>query len=146
MQDLAPALTFGPFCLPADLDLLYRGEEVLPLEPRAVQVLRYLVQNTGRVVGKNELLDQVWAGRFVTEGVLKRAICQIRRTLESQLDGAATITTYHRRGYRLNRHSLGAIAATACADVTTGTTSKSTRSLHWAVQRSSSSRSSHSIS
>lgn len=138
MNSSAPALAFGPFCLPADLDLLYCGDEILPLEPRAIQVLRYLVQNSGRVVGKNELLDRVWAGRFVTEGVLKRAICQIRRILEAH-PHAAAITTYHRRGYRLTAapaaadHSRGATASTACADVMTGITSKSTRSLQLAI-------------
>lgn len=89
-------LSFGPFRLPERVDLLYRGDQVVELEPRAVQVLRCLARQAGRVVGKGELLDQVWSGRFVTEGVLKRAVSQVRRALGE----GSWIATHHRRGYR----------------------------------------------
>lgn len=95
--------TFGPFHLPADLEILYRTDRIdriVPLEPRAVQVLRHLVRNAGRVVGKEELLDHVWPNLFVTEGVLKKAVSQIRRALGEGPDGKDYIATHHRRGYR----------------------------------------------
>ena len=95
-----PALYFDSFHLPGDVDLLYNGEEVVPLEPRAVQVLRYLAQNHERVVPKEELLDTIWPDVFTTDGVLKRAISQVRRALGDDADESRFVETYHRRGYR----------------------------------------------
>jgi DNA-binding winged helix-turn-helix (wHTH) protein len=95
-----PALYFDSFHLPQDVDLLYNGEEVVPLEPRAVQVLRYLAQNHERVVSKEELLETIWPDVFTTDGVLKRAVSQVRRALGDDADEARFIETYHRRGYR----------------------------------------------
>ena len=95
-----PALYFESFHLPQDVDLLYSGEEVVPLEPRAVQVLRYLVLHHDRVVSKEELLEAVWPDVFTTDGVLKRAVSQVRRALGDDADESRFIETYHRRGYR----------------------------------------------
>jgi DNA-binding winged helix-turn-helix (wHTH) protein len=99
----APAkeiLIFAPFHLPPDVDLLYRDEAVVPLEPRAVRVLRYLVENSERVVSKDELLEAVWPDVFTTDGVLKKAVSQVRRALCDEVKSAQFIETYHRRGYR----------------------------------------------
>lgn len=99
-EGVKPALYFDSFHLPPDVDLLYSGEEVVPLEPRAVQVLRYLAQNHERVISKEELLEAIWPDVFTTDGVLKRAISQVRRALGDDADEARFIETYHRRGYR----------------------------------------------
>ncbi|HYC90848.1 MAG TPA: AAA family ATPase [Thermoanaerobaculia bacterium] len=93
-------LQFGPFHLAPAVDLLYRGEEVVPLEPRAVRVLRYIVEHNDRVLSKEELLEEVWADVFTTDGVLKKAVSQIRRTLGDDAEQSRYIATYHGRGYR----------------------------------------------
>ncbi|MBL8187956.1 MAG: AAA family ATPase [Acidobacteria bacterium] len=94
------ALLFPPYRIPADVDLLYREEKIVPLERRAVQVLRYLVANNDRVISKEELLEAVWPDTFTTDGVLKRAVSQARRALGDVADQAKFIETYHGRGYR----------------------------------------------
>src|SRR5215210_14952 len=94
------AYGFGPFRVLSGLDLLYRGDEVVPLEPRAVCVLRHLVRQAGRVVGKEELLDEVWPDAYVTDGVLKKAVSQLRRALNDPPQQSRFVETYHRRGYR----------------------------------------------
>ncbi|MCW5969780.1 MAG: AAA family ATPase [Blastocatellales bacterium] len=99
-QFASPQLVFPPFRLPADVDLLYQGEAVVPLEPQAVRVLRYLAQNNDRVVTKEEILEQVWPNVFTTDGVLKKAISQARRALGDDADDSRYIATYHGRGYR----------------------------------------------
>ncbi|HYI12771.1 MAG TPA: AAA family ATPase [Thermoanaerobaculia bacterium] len=91
---------FGAFHLAPGVDLLYSGSEVVPLEPRAVRVLRYLVEHDDRVLSKEELLEEVWSGVFTTDGVLKKAVSQIRRTLGDDAEQSRFITTYHGRGYR----------------------------------------------
>lgn len=93
-------LQFGAFRIPAKVDLLYRGTEMVALERRAVQVLRYLAENGERVVTKDELLEAVWPDTFTTDGVLKRAISQARRALGDVADQARFIETYHGQGYR----------------------------------------------
>ena len=55
-QSARSAFLFPPFHIPANVDLLYREEKIVALERRAVQVLRYLVENHDRVVSKDELL------------------------------------------------------------------------------------------
>ena len=94
------ALYFAPFRITADVDLLYRGETVVPLEPQAVRVLRYLAENHDRVVSKEELLESVWPDVYTTDGVLKKAISQARRALGDEADQARFIQTFHGRGYR----------------------------------------------
>lgn len=93
-------LSFPPFYIPANVDLLYREEKIVALERRAVQVLRHLVANHDRVVTKDELLETVWPDTFISDGVLKRAISQARRALGDVADKATFIETYHGRGYR----------------------------------------------
>jgi len=91
---------FGGFHLAQGVDLLQRGEEVVPLEPRAVRVLRYLVEHHDRVLSKEELLEEVWSDVFTTDGVLKKAVSQIRRTLGDDAEQSRFVATYHGRGYR----------------------------------------------
>lgn len=97
---LPEAYVFGELRVLTGLDLLLRGDCVVPLEPRAVRVLRHLVRHAGRVVAKEELLDEVWPDTYVTEGVLKKAVSQIRRALDDPPQQSRFIETYHRRGYR----------------------------------------------
>jgi DNA-binding winged helix-turn-helix (wHTH) protein len=94
-----PAIHFGDFHLLAGVDLLYRGGEVVPLEPRAVRVLRYLAENHQRVVTKEELLEAVWPEVFTTDAVLKTAISKVRRAL-GESEARRFVETYHGRGYR----------------------------------------------
>ena len=91
---------FQPYSLNPAVGLLYRDGEPVPLEPRAVKVLAYLIRSRGRVVPKEELLDQVWADVFTTDAVLKQAVSQIRRALGDSADAPRYIRTFHARGYQ----------------------------------------------
>src|ERR687894_2327583 len=95
-----PTFRFHPFQLPPDVDLLYRDGAPVQVEPRAVKVLAYLIRCRGRVVPKEELLDQVWADVFTTDAVLKQAVSQVRRALGDSADAPRYIRTFHARGYQ----------------------------------------------
>ncbi|MEO8378372.1 MAG: AAA family ATPase [Acidobacteriota bacterium] len=97
---MSHVLQFGSFHLAAGVDLLYRDDQVVPLEPRAVRVLRYLAEHSDRVLSKEELLEEVWSDVFTTDGVLKKAVSQIRRALGDDAEQSRFIATYHSRGYR----------------------------------------------
>jgi DNA-binding winged helix-turn-helix (wHTH) protein/tetratricopeptide (TPR) repeat protein len=91
---------FQPYSLNPSVGLLYRDGVPVPLEPRAVKVLAYLIRGRGRVVPKEELLDQVWADVFTTDAVLKQAVSQARRALGDSADAPRYIRTFHARGYQ----------------------------------------------
>src|SRR5690349_13379804 len=93
-------LHFSPFHISSDVDLLYSGNAVVPLEPHAVQVLRYLVEHHDRVVTKEELLEKIWPDVFTTDGVLKKAVSRARRALGDDPENPRFIRTFHARGYR----------------------------------------------
>jgi predicted ATPase/DNA-binding winged helix-turn-helix (wHTH) protein len=79
----------------------WRGRDQISLSPKAFSVLLYLFERPGRLVTKQELLDAVWPDIHVTEGVLKRAVLEIRKALDDPVEEPRFIQTLHRRGYRL---------------------------------------------
>lgn len=91
---------FPPFRLLSGVGLLFREGVSVPLEPRAVKVLAYLVRCRQRVVPKEELLDKVWSEVFTTDAVLKQAVSQVRRALGDSADAPRYIQTFHARGYQ----------------------------------------------
>jgi Tol biopolymer transport system component/DNA-binding winged helix-turn-helix (wHTH) protein len=77
-----------------------RAGRPIPLEPKAFDVLIHLLEHRDRLVPKDELLDAVWTGTFVTPNVLTRAVAQIRRALGDESQDARYIETVAKRGYR----------------------------------------------
>ncbi len=77
-----------------------RAGAPIPLEPKAFDVLVHLIERRDRLVTKDELLDAVWAGTFVTPNVLTRAITQVRKALGDDASDARYIETAAKRGYR----------------------------------------------
>jgi DNA-binding winged helix-turn-helix (wHTH) protein len=74
-------MAFGPFRLEGTQGRLWRGDQVIPLRPRSLAMLRYLVAHPGRLVTKAEVQQQVWAGTHVTDSVLRVSVQEIRAAL-----------------------------------------------------------------
>jgi TolB-like protein/Tfp pilus assembly protein PilF len=70
------------------------------ITPRAFEVLLYLIENAGRVVGKQELFDRIWKESFVTDNALTRMIKEIRQVIGDEADAPRYIETVPKRGYR----------------------------------------------
>ncbi len=86
--------------LPAEGRLVgARGAE--HLRPKAMAVLVALAEREGEVVGKGELLAEVWGEASVTEAVLTNAVTELRRALAAAGAKRQLVTTVPRRGYRL---------------------------------------------
>jgi predicted ATPase/DNA-binding winged helix-turn-helix (wHTH) protein len=100
MERPRPTVHFASFRIPGDIDVLYRGDAVVPLERRAVRVLRHLAENRDRVVSKEEIVDRVWSDIYTGDDVLKRAILLVRRVLEDAAETPRFIETHRGRGYR----------------------------------------------
>jgi len=90
---------FGPFRLDTEGRQLLREAEPVPLTPKAYETLRILVENSGELVEKEELIRRVWPDAFVEEGGLTRNISALRKAL-SDRSGGPYIQTVPRRGYR----------------------------------------------
>lgn len=83
-----------------DRFVVTRGGQRVVLEPKAMDVLRALVERPGRLVSKDELLDLVWPGVAVTPNALTRVVAQLRRALGDDASAARLIETVPTRGYR----------------------------------------------
>lgn len=79
---------------------LRRGGTLVPLEPQVFDVLAHLITHRERVVTKEELLDEVWGDRFVSESALTSRIKAARRAIGDDGRTQGTIRTVHGRGYR----------------------------------------------
>ena len=93
-------IAFGPFTLDGYRRTLFRGQQKLRITAKPLEVLIVLVENRGRTVSKQELMDAVWKDTFVTEDNLTQAILKIRRALGDERDNPQYLQTIPRVGYR----------------------------------------------
>ena len=93
-------ILFPPFELDLTTGRLLRGLEHVELPPKAFGVLSHMAQRPGRLVSKEELLQNVWPNVHVTDQVLKVQIAEIRKVLSDTCREPRFIETAHRRGYR----------------------------------------------
>lgn len=91
--------TFGPYRLDAVKRVLLRDGAMVPLPPKAVDVLLVLVESAGQLVEKSELLARVWPDTFVEDGNLSVNIFTLRKALGDSDDEDEFIRTVPRRGY-----------------------------------------------
>ncbi len=91
---------FGHFRLKSEDRLLLRGDDLVPLTPKAFDILLALLEHDGRVVNKDDLMKRVWPNTFVEEGNLTQNVSLLRKALGESADGPQFIETVPRRGYR----------------------------------------------
>jgi pimeloyl-ACP methyl ester carboxylesterase/DNA-binding winged helix-turn-helix (wHTH) protein len=91
---------FGSFRLDTIEKFLLRDNEVVPLTPKLFEILLILVQNSGRLQNKDDLMKAVWPDSHVEEGNLTRNISTLRKILGGNTDGSLYIETVPKRGYR----------------------------------------------
>jgi TolB-like protein/DNA-binding winged helix-turn-helix (wHTH) protein/Tfp pilus assembly protein PilF len=88
---------FGEFTLDVTLGCLLRGHEEIKLRPKSFQVLKYLVENHGRLINKDELIQAAWADTAVTDDSLVKCLKDVRQALDDEAH--EIIKTVPRRGY-----------------------------------------------
>jgi predicted ATPase/DNA-binding winged helix-turn-helix (wHTH) protein len=93
------AISFGPFSLVASERLLTKGGEPVALGSRALDVLIALTSRPNAIVGKKDLMAQVWPDVFVDEASLRFHIAGLRRALGDGEGAARYIATVPGRGY-----------------------------------------------
>ncbi|MEM1205721.1 MAG: winged helix-turn-helix domain-containing protein, partial [Acidobacteriota bacterium] len=91
---------------------LSRNGEPVPITPRAMEVLAYLLERSGRVVSKEELLGAVWDGQAVTDDALVVTIYELRKALGDRARDPTYLETVVRRGYRFLPPVRASVAGT----------------------------------
>ena len=91
---------FKSFRLDVEERQLLHHERAVPLTPKAFEVLAFLVERNGHLVGKDELLEKVWADSFVEEVNVARIVHTLRKTLGEDENGNKFIETVAKKGYR----------------------------------------------
>src|SRR5271170_2633563 len=96
-------LEFGPFRIDPEQRLLLRGEQPIPLSPKAFDLLLALAQRGEQVVGKDDLMKLLWPDTFVEESNLAQHVFQLRKALGERAQDSAYIVTVPGRGYRFGQ-------------------------------------------
>jgi Tol biopolymer transport system component/DNA-binding winged helix-turn-helix (wHTH) protein len=96
---MAKTYEFGPFRLDAVKRLLLRDGGAVPLRPKAFETLLALVERSGEVVSKDELMQRLWPDSIVEEGNLTLNIHLARRALGETQNGNRYIVNVSGRGY-----------------------------------------------
>jgi DNA-binding winged helix-turn-helix (wHTH) protein/tetratricopeptide (TPR) repeat protein len=100
---------FGPFRLDPERRLLLRDEQPIALSPKAFDLLLVLLEHSGQVVLKDDLMKVLWPDTFVEESNLGQHIFQLRKALGDRSQGSSYIVTVPGRGYRF-AHKVRAIS------------------------------------
>src|SRR3990172_7798113 len=91
---------FGPYRLDTAEQLLLRDGKPVPLTPKAFETLVALVERSGHLVEKEELMKVVWSDAYVEESNLTNNVAAIRKLLGRGKSGRSYIETVPKRGYR----------------------------------------------
>ena len=90
---------FEDFRLDRFRDVLFRGDAIVDITPKAVQILKLLVERSGEAVSKEEIFAKVWPDSFVEEANLSHHIFKLRKALAGENE-LRLIETLPKRGYR----------------------------------------------
>jgi DNA-binding winged helix-turn-helix (wHTH) protein len=91
---------FGPFTVDVGAAELRKGGQKIPLRPKCFDLLVYLMQRSGKLVRKEELLEQIWGDVVVSEATVGRTVATLRAALEDDPANPQYIETVSRRGYK----------------------------------------------
>ena len=91
---------FGKFRLDTEQKVLWHAGTLVSMPLKELEILCLLVENNGRLVTKNELIERLWADSFVEENNLSRHIYLLRKTLRQRGADEDLIENVPRRGYR----------------------------------------------
>jgi predicted ATPase/DNA-binding winged helix-turn-helix (wHTH) protein len=96
MQTGPLSYQFGEYTLDLGKGSLLRAGEEIKLRPKVYEALKYFVENPGRLISKQELMEAVWAEAFVTDDSLVQCTAELRRALGSSQQFLKTVP---KRGY-----------------------------------------------
>jgi len=99
-EEKSEVYRFNECELDADRREITMAGEPVTTQPKAFELLLYLVRNRSRAVDKDELQDALWPRSIVTETALTRCVMKARRAVGDDADKQTVIKTVHGHGYR----------------------------------------------
>jgi eukaryotic-like serine/threonine-protein kinase len=99
-KDTKRVYEFGPFRVDPAKNLLFRDGQPISLPPKVFETLLVLLQHSGQVVSKDDLMKILWPDSFVEEGNLTQNISLLRKALGESPQDHHYIVTIPGRGYR----------------------------------------------
>ncbi|MGE0514144.1 MAG: transcriptional regulator, partial [Hyphomicrobiaceae bacterium] len=97
---------FHDFLLDLDTYELRRGEKLVHVEPLVFDLLRFCIANAGRVLSRDEIIAEVWRGRFVSDAAVSSAIKAARKALGDSGETQTYIRTIRGRGFQFTVEAL----------------------------------------
>jgi|GEM_PF-1410225 len=97
----APYVRLGDFVLDLQQQLLFDGLTEIAAEPKVLQLLVYFYQHRARYVSLEELHQQVWADRIVSDTAVRSAVKKLRLLLNDDLANPVYLKSVSKRGYKL---------------------------------------------
>jgi DNA-binding winged helix-turn-helix (wHTH) protein len=94
---------FDTFELDSERQELWRDRKLVKAEAVVIRLLIALVRNAGKLVTKDELVEQVWEGRAVADNVITVSMARLRKTLHDKRGEGEIVATVYGRGYRFMR-------------------------------------------
>jgi len=91
---------FENFVFDPDAAGLLDSGQPVALEPQVFSLLKYLIENRARIVSKEELIDEIWGGRAITDAALNTRIRAVRRALGDDRTQQKFLRTYPKRGFQ----------------------------------------------
>lgn len=91
---------FGPFTVEAGAYRLLKGQAVVPVSPKIIDLLLYLAARPSLLVSKEELFRALWPDVAVTDNALTQAVSELRQALGDDPSRPVYVQTVARRGYR----------------------------------------------
>src|SRR5262245_23922267 len=79
---------------------LQRAGKTIRLRPKVFRVCLYLLEHRDRVVSREELCNQIWAGQFISQATIEGAIRAVRQAVGDSGQAQSIVETLHRYGYR----------------------------------------------
>ena len=113
------------------INLISIGKEEISIKPRLMDLLNFFLHHQNEIVTKDELLDEVWKDRIVTDNSLTKSISELRLILEKHFDSKIEIETLRNVGYRL--HSISPFKKTFEQAKTKGKNKRNLKSLSLAA-------------
>ncbi len=107
---------FAGFALDTSNQCVWQNGAQLALPPKPFAVLRYLVENPGRLITHDELLDALWPETYVQPQVLRTYVLELRKLLGDDARQPRFIQSLPKRGYCFVAHVIDGNHANHCAN------------------------------
>ncbi|MDO6445569.1 response regulator transcription factor [Colwellia sp. 1_MG-2023] len=91
----------GDFNIDVTNSKVYRGENLLVVEPKTFQLLVYFINNPNQIVTRDDLIENLWSGRIVSDNTINKHIANLRRVLGDDPKNVKYLETVSKQGYRL---------------------------------------------